>query len=110
MTNQSYIQPLGDHHAIVPTTSAGGPHIRSPASNVKPPGTTVPGHSVDPKSPAGSLVAVPIIETQIGQIKSRTLATATNIHHLPPDPAQPFTTTATADAYPDPGRFKHEPL
>ena len=58
-----------------------------------------PGVNVDPKSPAGSLVAVPIIETQIGM--KRTLATTANIHHLP---EQPFPTTATADAYPDPGR------
>ena len=58
-----------------------------------------PGVNVDPKSPAGSLVAVPIIETQIGM--KRTLATTANVHHLP---EQPFPTTATADAYPDPGR------
>ena len=94
MTNQTYRQP---------GVQAGPLPMRSPANPNKPvPGPNVVGHSGvigDPKSPAGSLVAVPIIETQIGM--KRTLATTANIHHLP---EQPFPTTATADAYPDPGR------
>ena len=94
MTNQTYRQP---------GVQAGPLPMRSPANPNKPvPGPNIVGHpgvAVDPKSPAGSLVAVPIIETQIGM--KRTLATTANIHHLP---EQPFPTTATADAYPDPGR------
>ena len=58
---------------------------------VNPAGMT---QGVDPKSP---LVAVPIIETQIG-MKRSTLPPAVNIHRLDSYPA------ATAEDYPDPGK------
>ena len=72
VTNQSYRQSPDNQ---LGTGCEVGPPISPFASVVKNPGTTVPGNAGDSSSPARSLMAVPIIETQIGQMKTKSLGT-----------------------------------